>query len=156
MSKIKVISVSPTADLVLVVNDLVELHVSCDVLRAASKVFDLMLKPVVKYGKALQIHTGGEEPSPFKYPLNDIDQRAMVLLCHVLHNGEGYDPADVSADELLAFAELVKYYDCLPAVEHAVPGVVVGASRTADKTDLHKILLAAVALNDAVEFERLT
>ncbi|KAK3380727.1 hypothetical protein B0T24DRAFT_664659 [Lasiosphaeria ovina] len=149
-------SVRSDGDLILVVGpEQVRLMVCSQVLRCASKVFDVMFGPRWSEGRDLS------STSPKEVPLEEDDAEAMRTVCCVLHHRNDMVSEDPSPDEILKIAIEVDKYDLAIALKFQLaqwlqPPKTNPNQPQPEMIDLGRLMAAAFILSKKDEFASLT
>jgi hypothetical protein len=109
------IDVAPDGDVVLVVGpEKLRLRVYSQVLRAASKVFAVMLRPRWMDGK------GPSQRHQPEISLESDDAEAMRIVCHAIHFRNDVLPGQIKPEEALRLVTVSDKYDLHDTLKHTI------------------------------------
>lgn len=112
LSRVRELQVVSDADLIIKVGHALALHVSSSVMREASSTFAAMLKPE---WRAPTLSSEKSDCLELTFPIDD--ERAMEILCHLLHYPTNKTQRPTDWDELVTLALLLEKYNCASPME---------------------------------------
>ena len=143
--------VDPEGDVFLMTREK-ELRVSSKIMSTASKVFEVMLRPVFKEG----VDLANDEKCHISLP--DDDPVAMLALCCIIHHQLSGNPNVNSTDFTVKTAVLADKYDCMKAVYLWMESQSWRLLRTSGLTETKQasLLLVAYLSNNLLLFREIT
>ena len=144
------IDIAPDGDVVLVVGpEKLRLRVYSQVLRAASKVFAVMLRPCWKEGQGLS------QTHPPEISLESDDAEAMRIVCHAIHLRIDVLPAQVKPEEALRLVTVSDKYDLHDALKHTIRDYLNTKTKLR-KVEMGYLMAAAYLFGDTEIFAERT
>ena len=147
------IEISRNSDLVLIVSEKLEIHVSSVVLCNTSDVFRAMLNSQWAEGQSLQ---KDNTAAPAQIKLLDDSADSIAVFCAALHQRNDLIKDSITADEIYDVAMLADKYDCTTALKHTATSWFNSFSDQQIQQAPVSMALAAYRFDHAEAFGRIT